>query len=259
MSEPSTRTLYRFTPRPGGGPSTSPLVTSKTPPCQGQVTSTPLSSPSDSGPPACVHVLSIAWNEPSTLKSAISVPLTSTIRACPAGMSSVLATFTNSGIAQPPGLLCSVSVKLTNNLRQRTNLWRKCSSPLPAGKLSQKPTHWIVEVIHDALLQRNDRVVGNVNIFGANFRTAFGDIAEANPEFVLQQFGARQTVEWVHFQPGHAHEEARSAKLVLLLVIAQYVTNVLAEKALNAFAKFLHAIDLALIHLPFNVRLRRKR
>src|SRR5713101_6073968 len=63
MSGPLTRTLYRFTARPGGGPSTSPVVTSKTPPCQGQVTSTPLSSPSQSGPPTCVQVLSIARND----------------------------------------------------------------------------------------------------------------------------------------------------------------------------------------------------
>src|SRR5229473_2848106 len=98
MSGPSTRTLYRFTPWPGGGPSTSPVVTSKTPPCQGHVTWAPSISPSQSGPPTCVQVLSIAWNEPPTLKSAISLPLTSTILALPMGISSVRATFTNSGI-----------------------------------------------------------------------------------------------------------------------------------------------------------------
>src|SRR6266404_2510459 len=81
-----------------GGPSTWPVVTSNTAPCHGQVTSTPSISPSHNGPPTCVHVLSMACNEPPTLKSAISLPFTSTILAWPAGMSSVLATFTNSGI-----------------------------------------------------------------------------------------------------------------------------------------------------------------
>src|SRR5207237_1952405 len=48
--------------------------------------------------------------------------------------------------------------------------------------------------------------------------------------------------------------EARAAELLYLLVIAQHVANVLTEKAFNALAKLLHAIDLALIHLPFHVR-----
>src|SRR6266571_1632985 len=63
----------------------------------------------------------------------------------------------------------------------------------------------------------------------------------------------------MHFEPGDSHKEAWTAKLLLLFVIAQHVTDVLAEKAFDALAKFLHAIDFALIHLPFYVWLRRER
>src|SRR5882724_3384660 len=59
-------------------PSTSPVLTLNLAPCQGQVTSSPSSSPSERGPPRCVQVSSMAWNLPSTLRRAIFFPCTST-------------------------------------------------------------------------------------------------------------------------------------------------------------------------------------
>src|SRR6266542_3568746 len=115
------------------------------------------------------------------------------------------------------------------------------STSLLAGQLSQKPTHRIVKVIHDSLFQGNDGVVGDVNVFGTDFGAAFGYVAESDAEFVFQQFSARQIVERMHFQAGDAHEEARAAELLNLLVIAQHMADILAKKALNALAKLLHA------------------
>src|SRR6476660_8167573 len=40
----------------------------------------------------------------------------------------------------------------------------------------------------------------------------------------------------------------------MLLMIAKHVTNVLAKKALDALAKFLHAVDVRLLHSPRSVR-----
>ena len=54
------------------------------------------------------------------------------------------------------------------------------SSVFLSGQLSQEPAHWIVKVIDHALLQRNDRVVGDVNVFGANLGTALRDVAKAD-------------------------------------------------------------------------------
>jgi hypothetical protein len=51
MSSPSTRTAWLATSRGAGAPSTAPLVTSKTAPCHGQVTSVPTTIPSERGPP----------------------------------------------------------------------------------------------------------------------------------------------------------------------------------------------------------------
>src|ERR1700687_5108414 len=63
----------------------------------------------------------------------------------------------------------------------------------------------------------------------------------------------------MHFQAGDAHEEARATELLNFLVIAQHMAYILAKKALTAFAELLDAIDLALIHFPFDVRPRGER
>ena len=40
-------------------------------------------------------------------------------------------------------------------------------------------------LIDDALLERNDRIVGDRNMFGANLCAAFCDVAIADAEFVF--------------------------------------------------------------------------
>ncbi len=57
-------------------------------------------------------------------------------------------------------------------------------------------------------------------------------------------------IERVHLQRGGINQKARADKLVVLFVIAQHVANILAEKAFDAFAKFLHAVDVLLLHAP---------
>src|SRR5713226_6223539 len=87
----------------------------------------------------------------------------------------------------------------------------------------------IVKLIHHSLLQRNDGVVGDMNFFRANFRTALGDVAKPDAELLLQQAGTRNTVERMHFQPRDADKEARPAELFALPVVAQDVADVLAQ------------------------------
>jgi len=42
-------------------------------------------------------------------------------------------------------------------------------------------------------------------------------------------------------------------------VLAKHVADVLAEEALDALAKFLHAVDVALVHFPFDAGTRLER
>ena len=142
--------------------------------------------------------------------------------------------------------------------------WSKCVSvripwclPLQldfsgAADLADKHEQRIIEFIHYPLLERNDGVVGDVDVFRAYFSAALGDVAEADAELVLQHLCARDAVERMHLERGRADEEARSAKLFLLVVIAQDVADILAEEALDALAELLHAIDVALVHLPLD-------
>src|SRR5881397_3536748 len=84
-----------------------PVVTSYCQPCHGQVTIAPSSSPSPSGPPRWRQVLSIAWNAPPTLKSAICLPPASTHFPVPGGTSPTAATLTKFAmrrlLARAPG------------------------------------------------------------------------------------------------------------------------------------------------------------
>src|ERR1700690_1698389 len=61
-------------------------------PCHGQAIVVPSSSPSASGPPRCLQVLSIAKNFPPALNSAICLPSASTNLPLPSGTSATFAT-----------------------------------------------------------------------------------------------------------------------------------------------------------------------
>ena len=82
-----------------------------------------------------------------------------------------------------------------------------------------------------------------MDIFRANFGAALRDIAEADAQFVLEQFGAGDSVQRMHLEPGDSDKETRPPELFFFVVLAQNVANILAEEAFDAFAKFLHAVD----------------
>ena len=61
-------------------------------------------------------------------------------------------------------------------------------------------------------------------------------------------------VERVHFQRGGINEKARADEFLVLVMVAQDVADVLAEKTFDALAEFLHAVDVLLLHPPGAVR-----
>ena len=136
---------------------------------------------------------------------------------------------------------------------RRVNLILGPQSPLfKEGRLL-----WIV--VNNALFQRNYCVVRNMNVFWANFRATFCDVTKPDSKLFLQQLSAIQAVERVHLQAGDANKEARTTKLLFLVMIPQDMADVLTEEALDTFTEFLDAVDIALVHLPFNIRARRER
>ncbi len=58
----------------------------------------------------------------------------------------------------------------------------------------------------------------------------------------------------MHLERGDVNKVARANELVVLAVLAQDVTDILAKEALDALAKFLHAFDVHLLHAPCAIR-----
>src|ERR1700761_4494938 len=54
----------------------------------------------------------------------------------------------------------------------------------------------------------------------------------------------------MHFKRGSMNQQPRADELLMLVVLAQDVTHILTEKTLDALAKFLHPLDVGLLHAP---------
>src|SRR5262249_11774392 len=95
-----------------------------------------------------------------------------------------------------------------------------------------------------------------VNILGAHLGAALCDVAEAEAELVLQEPRAGDAIQGMHFERGDPDEEARASELLLLSMVPQDVTNVLAKEAFDALSELLHPVEVRLRHLPLNSRTR---
>src|SRR5690348_4721934 len=85
----------------------------------------------------------------------------------------------------------------------------KCIGSLPF-RVAEYPEQFrqrIEEAIHNALLERDDRVVCNRDAFWTDFGTALGDIAQTDAELLSQILQAIPHVERVHFKRRGIHEE----------------------------------------------------
>src|SRR5438128_12514136 len=105
---------------------------------------------------------------------------------------------------------------------------------------TKKSGNGIVEPIDDALLQRNDRIIRNGDAFRADFRAALGDVAQPDAVGILELARAIHGVQRMHLERGGVDQMARADKPVEQLMLAKHVTDVLAQKALDALSKFLN-------------------
>src|SRR4029078_4928376 len=117
----------------------------------------------------------------------------------------------------------------------------------------------IIVAIPHALLHRDDGVVGDADVLGAHLGATTGDVAHAGAVVLLELRDAVLGVQRVHLQTGDADHEARTDELVLTLAVAQHVTHVLAQEALDALAELLRAIGVSLMHAALAVGPRRDR
>src|SRR5688500_14151980 len=118
----------------------------------------------------------------------------------------------------------------------------------------------IVVLVHHTLLERNDRVVRDRDTLRTHLGAALGDVAVADAVSLLQLLRPVHGIEGMHLQRRDIRQEPRTDEGIMLCMIPQNMTHVLAEVALDALPEFLHTIDVHLGHAPRSVsRVRRAR
>src|SRR5262249_17921655 len=121
-------------------------------------------------------------------------------------------------------------------------LFRACRPALllrPRHDRAHELAQRIVQLVHHALLQRNDRVVGDRDALRTHLGAALRDVAVPDAVRLLQRFDAVLDVEWMHLERGGVDQEPRPDELLVQLMLAQHVTDVLTQKALDALAELL--------------------
>src|SRR5262249_24696457 len=129
----------------------------------------------------------------------------------------------------------------TPNSRSRALAWyswiftdaRSGRSALLAPELVQEP-HDRIECVGGPFLERDDPVVGDVDVLGTHLGAALRDVAEPDTRVVLDEARAVARVQRMHVEARQLDEEARTRERALLvLVVADHVTDVLAQEALD--------------------------
>src|SRR6266542_1702538 len=131
---------------------------------------------------------------------------------------------------------------------------RRSVRSAPSGHLSPDHLDRVVIAIGDPLLERDDGVVGDLDVLGADFGAALRDVAVADAAIVLEELEPIGLVDGVHLEARHADEEPRADELVLGAVVAEDVADVLAQEALDALAVLLDSLDVALLPPPLLLR-----
>src|SRR5882672_5607645 len=94
---------------------------------------------------------------------------------------------------------------------------------------AQQLRYWIEKLIHHALFQRDNGVIGNLNVFRTDMGAAFGDVAVADVESFSQLADPVFGVERMHFKGGDVDEKAWADEFGVLVMIAEDMADILAE------------------------------
>src|ERR1700730_3807643 len=97
-----------------------------------------------------------------------------------------------------------------------------------SSNLPNQHEHRIIKFVDPALLQRNNRIVRDMNLLGAGFGAALVDVAHTDAELILEHSKARLRVKRMHLERRHADEKTWSRELLHLLVLAENVAHILA-------------------------------
>ncbi len=84
---------------------------------------------------------------------------------------------------------------------------------LATANLGSEPTNWIVLLVCNALLHRNDCVICDLDVLWANLITALCNVTETKTMFFLGcLLTIAQHVQWVHIKLCNTNEETWASK-----------------------------------------------
>src|SRR2546426_183084 len=84
----------------------------------------------------------------------------------------------------------------------------------PPEDLPDQPEERVEVAVDDPFLERDDAVVGNLDLLGADLGAAARDVAKAGPELLAECRHTVLRVERVHLEGGQADHESRASELV---------------------------------------------
>ena len=96
-------------------------------------------------------------------------------------------------------------------------------------------------------------------MFGANIRTTFRDVAHADPAVFLDRPGSVKCVHRVHIEIGLSDHEPWTIVSCFIVFVAENMTHILAQKALDALPEFVETTDVFLHHRPWSGLVGRRR
>src|SRR5579864_2755461 len=138
--------------------------------------------------------------------------------------------------------------------------WTECSMYMPSASdraplrtaaqpLGDRPDGVEVDIVH-SLLERDDGIVGDLDVLGAHLGAALRDVAVTHARLAFEHRPTVQDVLGVHVEARDANHEPRTVKHALRVVRADHVAYVLAQEALDALAELHHPLDVFLLHAP---------
>src|SRR5690349_12376247 len=108
---------------------------------------------------------------------------------------------------------------------------------LDEAKLADEPEEGIVITVYHTLFQRDNRVIGNVDFFRADFRTALGDVTHLNARFFLQERNTVGLIHRVHFKASNTNHETWAKEVGFLIMVTQNMADVLAQETFDTLTE----------------------
>src|SRR5579864_6112631 len=121
--------------------------------------------------------------------------------------------------------------------------WTECSTYMPSASdraplrtaaqpLGDRPDGVEVDVVH-SLFERDDGIVRDLDVLGANLRAALGDVAITDAGLPFEHRPAIKDVFRVHVEARDSDHEPWTVERTLRIMDAQDVAHVLAQEALD--------------------------